>query len=70
MSLTSKIREHSHASQGRSVWEEFCRDERLLRAHNITPEEMESLRRVALMGPIVSKQDLIFMLGTIRRAGR
>jgi DNA-binding XRE family transcriptional regulator len=51
-----------------SAWEEFRRDERLRRLHNITAEEMEMMSRVALMGEISSTRDFIYILKTIRYA--
>ena len=52
----------------RSAWEEFRRDERLRRLHNISAEEMEMLSRVALLGEIASPRDFIYILNTVRFA--
>lgn len=52
----------------KSAWEEFRRDERARRAHNITSEEMEVLSKVALMGEIGSPRDFIYILNTVRHA--
>ncbi|MGA8058793.1 MAG: helix-turn-helix transcriptional regulator, partial [Candidatus Binataceae bacterium] len=41
----------------RSAWEEFRHDERLRRAHNISPEEMDVLARVAAMGEARAPRD-------------
>jgi hypothetical protein len=54
----------------KTVWAEFCSDGALQRAYNIKPEELEALSRAAMLGSFASKQDLIFMLNVIRRAGR
>ena len=51
-----------------SAWEEFRRDERLRRLHNITAEEMDVLSRVALLGEISSPRDFIYILNTVRHA--
>ena len=51
-----------------SAWEEFRRDDRLRRLHNVTPEEMDMMSRVALMGAINSPRDFIYILKTIRFA--
>jgi transcriptional regulator with XRE-family HTH domain len=52
----------------KSAWEEFRKDERIRRAHNITSDEMELLSTVALMGEIHSPRDFIYILHTIRHA--
>jgi hypothetical protein len=51
-----------------SAWEEFRKDERIHRTHNIRPDEMEMLSTVALMGQISSPRDFIYILQTIRQA--
>ncbi len=58
------------ASARRAAWEEFCNDERLKKIYNIKPEEMEALRQTALLGNVSGKDDFIFILNTIRSAGR
>jgi transcriptional regulator with XRE-family HTH domain len=52
----------------RPAWEEFRKDERLRRLHNVTNDEMEMLSRVALMGEIGSPRDFIYILQTVRHA--
>lgn len=52
----------------RSAWEEFRRDERTRRAHNISAEEMELLGRVAAMGEARAPRDFIYVLNAIRQA--
>jgi len=52
----------------RSAWEEFRRDERARRAHNISAEEMEVLGRVAAMGEARAPRDFIYILNAIRLA--
>jgi transcriptional regulator with XRE-family HTH domain len=55
-------------SASASAWEEFRRDEKLKRLHNIGNEEMETLSRVALMGEVRSSRDFVYILNTIRQA--
>src|SRR6202795_2651849 len=50
------------------AWEEFRKDERIRRTHNISSDEMELLSTVALMGEISSPRDFIYILNTIRHA--
>lgn len=51
-----------------STWEEFHRDERTRRAHNISAEEMEVLGRIAALGEARSPRDFIYILNAIRQA--
>ena len=51
-----------------SAWDEFRKDERLRRIHNISGEEMEMLSHVALMGDVRSWRDFVYILNTIRQA--
>jgi transcriptional regulator with XRE-family HTH domain len=53
---------------GRSAWEEFRKDERLLRAHGVTAAELEMLSQVALMGEVRSVRDFLYILNTVRAA--
>ena len=55
-------------SEGTSAWESFAKDESLLKLHNITNEEMQTLSQVAMMGEIRSSRDFLFILNTIRQA--
>jgi len=50
------------------AWEEFRKDERIRRTHNIVSDEMELLSTVALMGEISSPRDFIYILNTVRHA--
>jgi transcriptional regulator with XRE-family HTH domain len=52
----------------KQAWEEFRKDERIRRAHNITSDEMQLLSTVALMGEIPSPRDFLYILHTIRNA--
>ncbi len=51
----------------RAVFEVFCEDHALLRRHNVQPHELEALSRVAMLGSVRTKSDLIFILSAIRR---
>jgi transcriptional regulator with XRE-family HTH domain len=51
-----------------SSWEQFQKNEKLQRIHNISNEEMQILSHVAMMGEIQSPRDLIYILTTIRHA--
>jgi len=51
-----------------SSWEQFQKNEKLQRIHNVTPDEMQILSHVALMGDVQSPRDLIYILTTIRHA--
>ncbi|HTY56748.1 MAG TPA: helix-turn-helix transcriptional regulator [Candidatus Binataceae bacterium] len=60
---------HNRAqSSAASSWESFRKDDRLRRIHAISPEEMEMLSRVALMGDVRSERDFIYILNSIRQA--
>ncbi len=51
-----------------STWEQFRKDEKLRRLHNVLKDEMVVLSQVAMMGEIQSPRDLIYILTTIRHA--
>jgi transcriptional regulator with XRE-family HTH domain len=51
-----------------SVWDQFQKDADLQSLHGITPDEMEVLRRVSLLGQFRSPRDLIYILNAIRHA--
>jgi transcriptional regulator with XRE-family HTH domain len=51
-----------------SAWEQFRKNDHLLRIHNVSNEEMELLSRVALLGEIHSPRDLIYVLNAVRHA--
>ena len=55
-------------SSKESAWEEFRKDKRLHRIHNITPEELALLSRVEMMGRVRSSRDFLFIINTIRQA--
>jgi transcriptional regulator with XRE-family HTH domain len=51
-----------------SSWEQFQKNEKLQRIHNISNDEMQVLSQVVLMGDIRSPRELIYILTTIRHA--
>jgi transcriptional regulator with XRE-family HTH domain len=55
-------------SSPESAWEDFKKNEQLRRIHNISPDEMEMLSRVALLGDVRSPRDFIYILHTVRHA--
>ena len=59
---------HSKEKSSASAWEEFRKDDRVKRIHNIGAEEMDMLSRVALMGEVRSSRDFVYILTTIRHA--
>jgi hypothetical protein len=69
---------HNHAPKNgtadttfrREVWQSFTSDQALRARHKITDQEMEALSRLATLGSILSKQDFVFILKTIRKAPR
>jgi transcriptional regulator with XRE-family HTH domain len=54
--------------EGNSAWDIFHRDEQVRRTHNIMPDEIEILSKVAQMGEVISPRDFIFVLHAVRRA--
>jgi len=40
---------------GRSAWNDFFKDDKARKVHNISDEEMETLSRVAKMGEVQAK---------------
>ena len=51
-----------------SPWEEFKRDDRLRRLHNILSDEMEVLARIAQLGEVSTPRDFVYILTTVRHA--
>ncbi|HZZ07319.1 MAG TPA: helix-turn-helix transcriptional regulator [Candidatus Binataceae bacterium] len=58
----------SNSGPRRSAWDEFRRDERIRRAHNISADEMDVLERIAAMGEARAARDFIYILNAIRQA--
>jgi transcriptional regulator with XRE-family HTH domain len=59
---------HSVRERAESAWDEFRRDQRMWRAMHVSPDEMDMLSRVALMGKVRSPRDFIYILNTVRQA--
>jgi len=51
-----------------SAWDQFRKDEPLLRVYNVSLDEMETLSYLALMGEVRSSHDFVYVLSTIRLA--
>jgi transcriptional regulator with XRE-family HTH domain len=51
-----------------SPWEEFKRDDRIRRLHNILNDEMEVLARIAQLGEVSAPRDFVYILNTVRHA--
>ncbi len=62
--IIARREQSSHAS----AWEEFRKDKRLQRVHNISAEEMDLFSRVELLGRVRSPRDFLFILNTVRQA--
>jgi len=54
----------------KTAWEKFASDAEVLRAYNVSAEELLSLSRVALLGSANTRKDFLFMLSVIRRGRR
>ncbi len=52
------------------IWEQFQNDRSLIDLYRITPEEIESLKRVALLGSLTGTRDILFILRQMRGRGR
>jgi transcriptional regulator with XRE-family HTH domain len=50
------------------AWEDFRKDERIHRTHNIASDEMAVLSAIALMGRVASSRDFVYILHTVRHA--
>jgi transcriptional regulator with XRE-family HTH domain len=51
-----------------SAWDAFVKDLKVRKIHHISEEEMEILSHVAMMGPVRSARDFLFILNAIRQA--
>jgi len=56
------------AREKRDLWDQFRTDRELIERLNITPQELDSLAKCALLGTLTCKQDLLFILRQIREA--
>jgi hypothetical protein len=52
----------------RSAWDEFRKDDRLRRVHNVSQEEMNLLAQVASLGEVGTPGEFIYILITVRHA--
>lgn len=52
----------------RSAWEQFKKDDRLRRLHDISNREMRTLSRVASLGEVHSAREFIYILNALRVA--
>jgi len=50
----------------REIWDRFVSDPGVLSTYNVSPEEIEALRTVVLLGNLKSVNDIIFILKQIR----
>jgi hypothetical protein len=48
----------------------FCRNHRVVERFRVTPEELKALSTASLLGPLICKQDVKFMLRQIREASK
>ena len=54
----------------KDAWEAFLNDKKLVSAYRVTPREIEMLRNGSLLGSVTCKEDILFILKTVRGAGR
>jgi CRISPR/Cas system-associated endonuclease/helicase Cas3 len=54
------------SNPGRSAWNDFVRDDKARKIHNISDEE--TLSRVSKMGEVKNPRDFLFIRNTIRQA--
>ena len=54
----------------RDAWEAFINDKTLISAYQVTPREIESLKNGSLLGSVTCKEDILFILKTVRGSGR
>jgi hypothetical protein len=57
-------------NERRTIWEEFCNDQELLKLYNVKADELEDVKKIALLGNLRNKQDFVFMLNVVRRHRR
>jgi hypothetical protein len=65
------LQQHLAASasrEKRDIWDQFRHDHELIERLRITPHELDSLGKCALLGTLTCKQDLLFILRQIREA--
>jgi len=59
---------HEQVRSHREIVEDFRRDRELIARLGVTPEEIETLSSVSMLGKLTSKQDALFILRQIREA--
>jgi len=59
---------HEQVRTHREIVEDFRRDSELIARLGVTPEEVETLSNVSMLGKLTSKQDALFILRQIREA--
>jgi hypothetical protein len=59
---------HEQVKSHREIVEDFRRDRELVARLGVTPEEIETLSSVSMLGKLTSKQDALFILRQIREA--
>jgi hypothetical protein len=71
-SLRELTLQHTNADAAarRKAWLEFSANQELHRAHGIKPNELEALKREALLGDLRSDQEFITVLSLVRRGQR
>ena|ERR1700687_4007225 len=57
-------------SSRKDAWEAFLNDKKLIRAYRVTAREIESLKNGSLLGSVTCKEDVLFILKTVRGSGR
>jgi transcriptional regulator with XRE-family HTH domain len=56
----------NEASDTKTAWQEFNKDDRIRRTHKIVQDEMQILLAIAQMGEVSSPRDFIYLLQLIR----
>jgi hypothetical protein len=71
-SLRELTLQHANADAAarRKAWEEFRANEELHRAHCVKPNELEALKREALLGDLRSNEEFLTVLSLVRRGQR
>ncbi len=54
----------------KDAWEAFLNDKKLISAYRVTPREIALLRNGSLLGSVTCKEDILFILKTVRGSGR
>jgi len=54
----------------KDAWQAFLNDKKLINAYRVTPREIENLRNGSLLGSVTCKEDILFILKTVRGSGR